>query len=98
MDSRLTAAIRDRRMIQLHYEGGYRLVEPHAYGHNDNKGHDLLRAYQVSGSSNSFEFVGWKLFRCDEMLSVQVLDQHFAGPRSGYKRGDKALDRVYAEL
>ena len=94
----ICAAINGRKLLRLHYDGGWRLVEPHAYGHNNNTGHDLLRAYQVSGSSHSFQFVGWKLFRHDEMRSVQVLEDHFSGPRPGYTRGDKALDRIYCEL
>jgi hypothetical protein len=94
----IATAIRERRLIRLVYDGGYRTVEPHAHGHNNKKNHDLLRAYQVSGSSKSFEYVGWKLFRCDEMLSFQVLEDRFSGPRDGYKRGDKALDQIYSEL
>lgn len=98
MNANLVSAVRNRHLVRLLYEGGFRIIEPHAYGHNDNKNHDLIRAFQVSGSSKSFEYVGWKLFRCDEMLSLQVLEQHFSGPRPGYKRGDKALDRIYCEL
>jgi hypothetical protein len=94
----ITRAIQQRLLLQIMYDGGHRIVEPHAFGHNAGKGHDLLRAYQVSGSSKTFEYVGWKLFRCDEMLSLQVLEQHFSGPRPGYKRGDKALDQIYSEL
>jgi hypothetical protein len=94
----IDAAIRQKRLLQIVYDGGHRIVEPHAHGRNTGKGYDLLRAYQISGSSKSFEYVGWKLFRCDEMLSVHVLEQHFSGPRAGYRRGDKALDRIYSEL
>lgn len=98
MNVTLVHAIRDRKLLQLNYDGGYRVVEPHAYGHNQKQHHDLLRVYQVSGSSKSFEFVGWKLFECGELVSVQILDQTFAGSRAGYKRGDKAMDSIYAQL
>lgn len=95
---KIRAAIQNRNLLRLTYDGGFRTVEPHAYGHNDSKDHDLLRAYQVSGSSKSFEYVGWKLFRCDEIQAIEVLSDHFGAARLGYKRGDGALDRIYAEL
>ena len=97
-DQIICNAIHQRCLLRLTYDGGHRIVEPHAYGHNNNKGHDLLRAYQVSGSSKSYEYVGWKIFRRDEMTSILVLEQHFERPRQGYKRGDTALDRIYCEL
>lgn len=95
---KIATPIHNRNLLRLIYDGGSRTVEPHAYGHNNAKSHDLLRAYQVSGSSKSFEYVGWKLFRCDEIQSIEVLTDRFAAPRDGYKRGDKALDQIYAEL
>lgn len=98
MDQLIITAIRERRLLRLMYEGGYRTVEPHAYGNNDKSGHDLLRAYQVDGSSKSFQFVGWKLFRRDEVHSIELLDQRFSAPRPDYKRGDKAMSRIFAEL
>ena len=91
-------AIREYRLIELTYGWGSRIVEPHAYGLNDN-GHDLLRCYQTSGASESGEHHGWKLFRLDEIHSLNVLQETFSGARRGYKRGDKALDeRIYCEL
>jgi len=85
-------------LIELRYGWGLRLVEPHAYGHNDN-GHDLLRCYQTSGASESGENRGWKHLRLDEINGLRVLQDQFARPRQGYKRGDKALDaQIYCEL
>jgi hypothetical protein len=98
MNQAIIAAIREKRLLRLVYEGGYRTVEPHAYGHNAKTGSDLLRAYQISGSSRSFAFVGWKLFRQDEIRLVEVLNDRFASARPEYKRGDKSMDRIYVEL
>ena len=94
----ICTAINECKLINLVYEWGSRIVEPHAYGLNDN-GNELLRAYQVSGASESGEHSGWKLFQIDEIRSLSVLEKTFSGPRPGYKRGDKALDeRIYCQL
>ena len=98
MNSTICTAIRERRLIQLSYHWGHRVVEPHAYGLNEN-GHELLRVFQTSGASDSGKPAGWKLLRADEITGMRVLEDHFAGARSGYSRGDKALDReIYCEL
>lgn len=93
----IPTAIQGRNLLSFMYDGFRRTVEPHAYG-MDTKGHMALRAYQVSGGSNSGGYVGWKLFHIHEMLSVSVQPQAFAGPRPGYKRGDKAFASISAQL
>ena len=98
MDTRICEAIQEQKFLQIYYEDGYRIVEPHAYGENT-KGHELLRAYQVQGSSESGEYRGWKLFRIDEMHSIHVLNDNFDGPRQGYRRDDSALNlTIYCQL
>jgi len=93
----IAIAIRTRKLLQFTYDGYPRTVEPHTYG-IDGKGHQALRAYQVSGGSESGEYVGWKLFHVAEMRGIAILEQEFSGPRSGYKRGDKAFSKIVAEL
>lgn len=98
MNSAICTAIRERRLIHLTYHWGHRIVEPHAYGRNDN-GHELLRVFQLRGASESGEPYGWKLLRMDEITGLNVLEENFSGPRSGYARNDKALDeRIYCQL
>lgn len=93
----IASAIRNRQLIRFSYDGYLRTVEPHAYG-TDRKNRYLLRGYQVAGGSESGEFVGWKLFREDEMVALNVTTDKFAGPRPDYKRGDKAIHDIVAEL
>jgi hypothetical protein len=58
-----------------------------------------VRVFQISGASDSGEPYGWKLLRVDEIRGLDILEEHFSGPRSGYKRGDKAMDKqIYCEL
>lgn len=93
----ITAAIQNRNLLCFTYDGSRRTVEPHTYG-LDTKGHMALRAYQVGGGSESGEYVGWKLFHVHEMIGVGAQPQTFGGPRSGYKRGDKAFASIKAQL
>ena len=90
-------AIRHRRLLRFSYDGYLRTVEPHAYG-TDRKNRYLLRAYQVAGGSGSGEYVGWKLFREDEMVAITETSDTFTGPRPDYKRGDRAIHRIIEEL
>jgi len=98
MNPAICQAIQNRKLLQISYKWGYRTVEPHAYGRNDN-GHDLLRVYQVSGQSDSDEPIGWKLLNCADITGLHVLEQSFSGPRLGYKPRDKAMNqRIYCEI
>ena len=93
----IDTAIRDKKLLSFTYDGYSRVVEPHAYG-RDRKGDLMLRAFQVQGGSKSNNPVDWKVFCEHDMRTVQVLNQHFASPRPGYKRGDKLFAHIIAEL
>ena len=93
----IASAIQGRNLLSFIYDGFRRTVEPHTLG-VDGKGYLALRAYQVAGGSESGEYVGWKLFHANEMHGVAVQPQTFAGPRAGYKRGDRAFASIRAQL
>jgi hypothetical protein len=98
MNSIICDAVHEHRLLRLNYHWGYRIVEPHAYGLNDN-GHELLRVFQVSGASESGAHHGWKLLRVDEIHQLEILEEKFAGSRPDYRRSDKAMDqRIYCQL
>jgi len=98
MNPAISDAIRNRKVLRLTYNWGYREVEPHCYGVNDN-GHELLRCYQTSGDSKSNEPQGWKIFRVDEITQIAATQTSFAGPRPDYRPGDKAMTRqIYCQL
>lgn len=83
-------AIETREVLEIDYFPGIRVIEPHSLGHSAD-GKVLLRAYQTSGASESGEHANWKLFRMDRAGYVSPTGETFSGPRSGYKRGDKAM-------
>jgi len=90
MIQQLTEAIRQKLQLRIFYDPGERLIEPHTLGYSAN--HNLLlRAFQVSGASNSNEHSDWKLFRVDRIGSLDPSGEQFDGPRPGYKRGDPVM-------
>ncbi|WP_200232272.1 WYL domain-containing protein [Rubrivivax gelatinosus] len=93
----IASAIHGRNLLTFIYDGYRRTVEPHTLG-VDAKGHTALRAFQVTGGSESGEHIGWKLFHASEMHSIAIQPQTFSGPRPGYKQGDKAFASIKAQL
>ena len=90
-------AINNRRLLAFTYDGYSRTVEPHTAG-TDKNGHEALRAYQVSGGSESGEYAGWKLFHIDEMRNISILHNEFDGPRPKYKRNDSGFSYIRCQL
>lgn len=83
-------AIAEMRRLEIYYEPGSRVIEPHAVGYSKD-GNILLRAYQVAGASASGEHAHWKLFRLDRTRSIFMTADGFDSPRTGYRLGDKAM-------
>jgi len=90
-------AIRERRIIRLHYDGGLRDVEPHFHGASS-EGNDLLRAYQVGGYSRSGQPHGWRTFRLDHASALAVTDRTFSVPRPDYDPEDSSMATIYCRL
>ena len=90
-------ALRRPRMLKLRYDGYSRCVEVHAVGYSRPR-HAVMRAWQVRGGSVSRERVGWKLMRLDEASAATVTDETSDAPRSEYKRGDPAIERIVCQL
>lgn len=82
-------AVREMRTLQFWYDGELRTVEPHCYG-VDGKGHESLRAFQIGGK-------GWRLFHVVEMARVSSTSETFR-PRPDYKRDDKAMGTIFAQV
>jgi hypothetical protein len=97
MNATICTAIQLRRVVQLSYHGGIRRVEPHCHGRG-NEGHDLLRAYQLTGHSQSGQFSGWKMFRVDQMIDITLTAEQFPGPRPGYDRSDDLMREIYCQV
>jgi predicted DNA-binding transcriptional regulator YafY len=88
IEDQLIEAIRSRRLVQFHYDGETRQVEPHALG-QDQSGDLILSARQISG-----EAPGWRSFRLAKISALALSDRHFASARQGYNRAHPGLARV----
>ena len=92
----LIDAIKNLNLLQIDYNGGTRIVEPHCYGVTT-AGNEGLRVYQVDGYSSTSQ-MGWKMFDMSNASNVILLDRKFSGPRLGYKRNDKGMSKIFAQL
>jgi len=97
MNSVIATAIAEKAILTLTYNGSNRVVEPHAYGVN-HLGHDVLRCFQVSGWSDSGQSHGWKLLIVRDAFAISKTGAVFASARKCYKRGDKAMRHIYAQI
>jgi predicted DNA-binding transcriptional regulator YafY len=95
-ESDLTTAIHGKRLIRFRYRDHERIVEPYAFGADDGS-FPILRAYQTGGTSGSRDH-GWKLFRVDEIKALEVLEETFDTPRTGYMRNDPTMTKIYCEI
>lgn len=89
-------AINQRKTLALTYKLISREVEPHAVG-KSSKGELLLRCYQTRGGHVEAGHE-WDLLKVSNIVSLRLTGEGFAGPRPGYKRGDKMLAVILAQL
>lgn len=97
MRDTIIQAIEHQNRLRVVYDGGARLVEPHAVGVSS-AGNEVFRGYQVEGESTSGEHTAWKLFRLDRIEALEVLDETFLSARDGYTQGDSAMVQIFREL
>jgi len=97
MKDLLIAAIQSKRVIVLTYHSYTRTVEPHCLGKGP-QGDMKLRCWQTAGGSVSGGVPAWKMLNVREIHSTSMSENVFAGARSGYKRDDKAMRHIYAQL
>lgn len=95
MNSFIVSTINSKSLLSFNYHGVRRVVEPHTYG-CDNNHVDKLSAWQISGKPQ--DNPDWRIYEIVDMQMLQVLDQHFASARQGYKRNDNRMKTIYAQL
>lgn len=83
-------AIENRQCLNIFYAPGARLIEPHCLGCGA-KNQLLLRAFQISGASESGEHANWKLFLVDKIGNIDGNGGPFDGPRPQYNPDDRVM-------
>ena len=97
MNQKLCEAISDRKIIAFYYDGGYRTVEPYAYGASG-AGKEILRGYQLGGFSDSNAPEGWKLFHISRIKNLVVMEEKFSYNREDYNPADPAMQEIFCEV
>jgi hypothetical protein len=97
MNQRICSAIKERRIIEFHYKGGTRKVEPFCYGIN-NTGNQVLRGFQIGGFSRSGNKYGWRLYTVSLISNLKVTDKYFGWNRPGYNPRDSQMTRIFCNI
>ena len=85
-------AIKSLKLLTIVYEYERRTIEPYVYGRlSDNQ--DVLRAYQTSGMNP-----GWRLFKIEQIQSLQESGDNFLEPRHDYREHDAGMEEVYYQF
>ena len=95
MQDMICQAIREKRLLELHFDGQSRRVAPHIYG-IDAGGDELLSCYQVWGGSDG-EPAGWLSLRLAEASQLKLTSKRFA-PHPERQRSDGAIARVFCQV
>jgi hypothetical protein len=92
---RLIRAILDHRVVEFGYQGYRRTVEPYLLGLHE-AGEPLLLGRQTAGASQSGEIPGWRTFITTAIDDVELTDQSFSGPPSGFNPYGQSMLEIFA--
>lgn len=95
MQDMICQAIREKRLLELQYEGQARRVAPHVYG-IDSAGDELLSCYEVWGGSDGAP-AGWRSLRLAQISELTLTTKRFA-PRPEHQRSEGAIARVFCQV
>lgn len=98
MQAAIIQAMKDQKVISCTYNGLPRLIEAHAIGKLVRNKRIGVRVYQVGGESQSHDDPYWRLFYVDRMQDVVITNERARAPRHGYKKGDKAMRKIYYQI
>jgi hypothetical protein len=93
MQDVICQAIREKRLLELHFDGQSRRVAPHIYD-IDAAGDELLSCYQVWGDGAP---AGWMSLRLAEISELRLTSKRFA-PRPEHQRSEGAIARVFCQV
>jgi hypothetical protein len=96
MDAIIGFAIENKKLLSFDYDGYFRIVEPHCFGLTT-KSNPAIRAFQIEGGSSSGR-LDWKMYELSKIENLELLERSFESPRTGYKKGDKGMSKIFFEL
>jgi hypothetical protein len=92
----LISAIENRQEIKFTYSGSPRIAQPAAVGESS-KGSLVLRCYQTQGEHVT-PGEEWDLCSISDIEELEITTDTFLVDPPDYKRGDRNLRRIYAQL
>ncbi|QSL94407.1 hypothetical protein JWV26_08635 [Ectopseudomonas toyotomiensis] len=92
----LAQAINERRYIAFTYSGLQREAQPAAVGIS-HAGNPVLRCYQTAGGHITPGHE-WDFCELSKIVGLKVLDKTFSSNPPSYKKGDKGMSQIFAEL
>lgn len=90
-------AIENRNLLEFTYQNQLRIVEPYTYGTN-NRGKELLSAYQIAKETNASDRLGWKIFILDEINDLRILKNSFKAIRTEHNLDDLKMSCVFSTI
>ncbi len=96
MKDTLIQAINQRSYISFTYSGLQREAQPVAVGVS-RAGNPVLRCYQTAGGHVTPGHE-WDLCELSKIEDLKILDKAFTADPPGYRRGDRHMTHIYAEL
>lgn len=95
VDRVLRAAIRQKRLVKLIYQGKPRIIEPHDYGVQN--GTVKLLSYQLAGASRG-HLPNWRWMEVDAISEIGLLDRTFRGGRGSSAGKHHNWDDLYLRV
>ena len=92
----LISAIQQRKHIAFTYSGLARVAQPAAVGES-RAGNPVLRCYQTEGGHVTAGHE-WDFCELSLIVGLRVIETTFASDPPGYRKGDKHMTKIYAEL
>jgi hypothetical protein len=95
MQDVICQAIKEKRLLELQYDGQARRVAPHIYG-IDAAGDERLNCYEVWGGSDG-ESAGWRSLRLAQISELKLTSKRFA-PRPEHQRLNEDIARIFCQV
>jgi adenine deaminase len=96
MRDKIISAIEGRRLITFTYDGIAREAQPCAVGVS-RAGNEVLRCYQVRGGHVTPGHE-WDLCDLSKIRNLAITEVVFPGDPPGYRRGDRSMTQIFAQL
>ncbi len=90
----IRSSIANKNILEFSYKGHLRIAEPHIYGIKNGK--RQLLVYQIGGTTSSGRIPDWRRINLDEISSLKVTGQKFAGRRDNPSDEHSDWDTIIA--